>query len=38
LTANVALKTHLQKAEFIEFGLGYQIPFLFPKNKKVANK
>lgn len=34
LTANVALKTHLQKAEFIEFGLGYQIPFLFPKNKK----
>lgn len=34
LTANVAVKTHLQKAEFIEFGLGYQIPFQFHKKQK----
>ena len=38
LTANVAVKTHLQKAEFIEFGLGYQIPFIFKKNRIIESQ
>ena len=34
LYAQVSVKTHLQKAEFIEFGLGYQFPFKKQNDKE----
>ncbi len=36
LFVNVNLKTHLQKAEMLTFGIGYQIPFV--RNREAGSK
>ena len=37
LYLNVTMKCHLHIAEYIEFGVGYQIPFLKKDNRKDDN-
>jgi hypothetical protein len=35
---SAAAKTHLHICEYVEFGLGYQIPFLKKENRKNGEK